>query len=123
MPRGPVLVLDPGLFVPCAHEGERKKLLELHAGEAGIERIDGEAMGRYPNIQTLWLNGNRLTKLQGLDLSFRLKHLFLQNNAITTLCNGESRRAQRPPYYKVYSPGIGSRLVPPSRLSVYLLVT
>ena len=119
------MVLDPGLFVPCAHEGERKKLLELHAGEAGIERIDGEAMGRYPNIQTLWLDGNRLTKLQGLDLSFRLKHLFLQNNAITTLRNGESRSAQRPPCYKNTFQGSrdGSRLVPPSRLSASLLVT
>ena len=35
----------------------------------------------------LWLNDNRLSKLKGLDANFRIKHLYLHNNSITTVCD------------------------------------
>ena len=49
---------------------------------AGIEKIDLTSMKRMPNLEVLWLNDNLLTKLQGLDFNFRLKHLYLHNKAL-----------------------------------------
>ena len=81
-------MLDPDEMVPAgAHEGYRKGLTELHAGSRGIEKMSSTSMGHFPNLEVLWLNNNRLSKLQGLEHNFRLKHLYLQDNAITTLVN------------------------------------
>jgi hypothetical protein len=59
----------------------------MHAGFRGIEKVDSTSMSKFPNLEVLWLNGNRLSKLQGLEHNFRLKHLYLHDNAITTLVN------------------------------------
>jgi hypothetical protein len=81
-------MLDPNEMVPAgAHEGYRKTLTELHCGGKGIEKIDATSMSRFPNLEVLWLNGNKLSKLHGLDHNFRLKHLYLHDNCITTLSN------------------------------------
>lgn len=80
-------MLDPERYLPIAHEGDRKGTTELFCGCLQIAALDGEKMARLPNLETLWLNDNLLTKLQGLDANFRLKHLYLHNNAITTVLN------------------------------------
>ena len=81
-------MLDPDEFLPVGvHEGYRKNLTEMFCGKAGIEKIDPASMSRLPNLEVLWLNDNMLSKLQGLDFNFRLKHLYIHNNSITTLCN------------------------------------
>lgn len=70
-----------------AHEGYRKSLTELYAGGRGISTLNADAMARFPTLEVLWLNGNKLTKLKGLERNFRIKHLYLQDNAIATVCN------------------------------------
>ena len=81
-------MLDPDQFLPAGiTETYRKNLTEMFCGKAGIEKIDLTSMKRLPNLEVLWLNDNLLTKLQGLDFNFRLKHLYLHNNSITTLTN------------------------------------
>ena len=76
-------MLDPDDFLPAGvHEGYRKNLTELFCGKAGVEKIDSTAMARLPNLEVLWLNDNLLSKLQGLDYNFRLKHLYLHNNCM-----------------------------------------
>lgn len=81
--------VDPSRDVmpPGAHEGYKKGVTELHCGGRGIDKIDSDAMARFPNLEVLWLNSNRLSKLQGLEHNFRLKHLYLHDNCITTLTN------------------------------------
>lgn len=64
-----------------------RSLTELYAGDRGIEKIDEESLQRFPNLQVVWLNDNRLSKVAGLGSSFRVKELYLQNNAIATLTN------------------------------------
>ena len=81
-------MFNPDTLVPVGStEGYRKNLTEMHAGGRGIEKVDSASMSRFPNLEVLWLNNNRLSKLQGLEHNFRLKHLYLQDNAITTLRN------------------------------------
>jgi Leucine-rich repeat (LRR) protein len=39
----------------------------------------------FPNLECLWLNQNRLEKIENLDSNFRIKYLYVQNNQIKTL--------------------------------------
>lgn len=68
-------------------EGYCKSLTEMYAGNRGVTMLDSTAMARFPSLEILWLNDNKLTKLKGLEANFRIKHLFLHNNAIATVCN------------------------------------
>jgi hypothetical protein len=68
--------------VPVKH---RKTMTELHLGRSGLERIDGQALLQYPSLERMWLNGNRIARVIGLEHSWRLKELYLQDNAITSI--------------------------------------
>ena len=70
-----------------AHEGYRRNLTELHCGNRGVQYIEEKSMARFPNLEVLWANGNRIAKLSGLQHNWRLKHLYLQDNCIVTLTN------------------------------------
>jgi len=81
-------MLNPDDFIPTGvHEGYKKNLTQLFCGNCGVEYLDQEAMSHFPNLEVLWLNDNRLSKLKGLDANFRIKHLYLHNNSITTVCD------------------------------------
>jgi Leucine-rich repeat len=56
---------------------------ELYLGAHGIEHICG--FERFVNLECLWLNGNRLRAVANLDANFRIRELYLQDNAICTL--------------------------------------
>ena len=47
--------------------------------------IENCSFERLKCLEALWLNGNKLTKIQGLDTNMQLKSLYLQDNRITTL--------------------------------------
>ncbi len=34
----------------------------------------------FPNLECLWLNNNKLEKLENIDSNFRIKYLYLQKN-------------------------------------------
>ena len=79
---------DPEELIPVGvTEGYCKSLTEMYAGNRGVTMLDSTAMARFPSLEILWLNDNKLTKLKGLEANFRIKHLFLHNNAIATVCN------------------------------------
>lgn len=42
-------------------------------------------MRQFESLEVLWLNGNKLQAVTGLDDNFRITDLYLQNNRITTL--------------------------------------
>uniref|UniRef100_A0A7S3QKS1 U2A'/phosphoprotein 32 family A C-terminal domain-containing protein n=1 Tax=Dunaliella tertiolecta TaxID=3047 RepID=A0A7S3QKS1_DUNTE len=60
-----------------------KGCVELYMGDRGIEKIRG--FEPYDNLQSLWLNNNRLKKINNLDANFRIKALYVQDNQICTL--------------------------------------
>jgi Leucine-rich repeat (LRR) protein len=82
-------VQDPDEFIPAGvTERYKKELTELFCGNHEIERLDSEAMSHFPNLEVLWLNDNRISKLKGLEHNFRIKHLYLHNNNLATVTNG-----------------------------------
>jgi Leucine-rich repeat (LRR) protein len=62
---------------------------DLHLGRKNLDEIKGLEI--FKNLETLWLNSNRLLRISGLDGNFRLKRLYLQDNKITRLGEGISR--------------------------------
>ena len=44
-----------------------------------------ENLNPYKNLQCIWLENNKLTKIQGLEGLADLRHIYLQNNYITKL--------------------------------------
>ncbi|KAL1499943.1 hypothetical protein AB1Y20_012624 [Prymnesium parvum] len=80
--------LDPAEILPKGVNATfRRSLSELYAGGRGVDSIDEEAMQRFPNLEVVWLNDNRLKKLKGLGQNFRIKELYLHNNALSTISN------------------------------------
>ena len=55
-------------------------ITELHFGERKLERIG--SFGKFKNLQRLWLNGNKLRRINCLHDNFRLTELYLQDNLI-----------------------------------------
>jgi hypothetical protein len=39
----------------------------------------------FTSLEVLWINDNRLAKLDGLDANFRVKSIYAANNRISTL--------------------------------------
>ncbi|KAG2435601.1 hypothetical protein HYH02_011893 [Chlamydomonas schloesseri] len=60
-----------------------KECIELHLGSKGIEKLRGFEV--FVNLESLWLNDNKLKKLNNLDAQKRLKALYAQDNQICTL--------------------------------------
>mmetsp|Transcript_18694 Transcript_18694/g.40191 ORF Transcript_18694/g.40191 Transcript_18694/m.40191 type:complete len:364 (+) Transcript_18694:241-1332(+) len=60
-----------------------KECKELSLGNRSIDKIRG--FEPFVNLESLWLNGNRLKKINNLDANFRIKVLCVQDNQICTL--------------------------------------
>lgn len=60
-----------------------KECTELHLGDKGFEKLAG--FERLINLEVLWVNGNKLTSVSGLDDNFRIRRLYAMDNKISTL--------------------------------------
>lgn len=56
---------------------------ELHLANRGIDKLAD--FHRFANLECLWLNGNCLAAVEGLDTNFRLQELYIHDNLISTL--------------------------------------
>eukprot|EP00798_Chlamydomonas_sp_ICE-L_P027714 gene27714-7358_t len=60
-----------------------KETKELILGNKGIEKIRG--FEEFTSLESLWLYGNKLKKINNLDVNFRIRTLHVQDNQICTL--------------------------------------
>ncbi|CAB3990020.1 leucine-rich repeat-containing 72-like [Paramuricea clavata] len=58
-------------------------ITELHFGERDVQRIG--SFGKFKNLQRLWLNGNKLRRINCLHENFRLTELYLQHNLLVDI--------------------------------------
>lgn len=59
---------------------------ELHLGYKNISKL--KEFEKFISLDTLWLNNNRLSSIEGLEENFRIKNLFLHGNRLKTLTIG-----------------------------------
>lgn len=67
-----------------------KEATELHLARRGFRRLAN--FEPLVNLEVLWVNGNRLTEIAGLDGCARLRALFAHDNEIGTLRRGSLTR-------------------------------
>lgn len=65
-----------------------KDVSEIYLAIRGLEEVND--FGRFRNLQVLWLNGNKLRKVNCLASNYQLMELYLQDNMIVAL-NGSLR--------------------------------
>ena len=78
-----VVLSRPMDELPIANAKYVKNCTELYLGQKGITELDG--FEPFVNLETLWINGNKLEYIDDLDDCERLQHLFAHNNIINSL--------------------------------------
>ncbi|KAL4105500.1 hypothetical protein PRIC1_003563 [Phytophthora ramorum] len=80
---------NPHAELPIKNHKYVKNCTELYMANKRIDKIAN--FDAFVNLEVLWINGNQLQALDGLDECFRLKQLYAQNNCIRSL-RGSSLR-------------------------------
>lgn len=76
-------VADPYDVVPLKDRKCAKETAEVYLSNRGAQSLIN--FDHFLNLEVLWLNGNKLRAITGLDLNFRIKELYLHDNQIKTL--------------------------------------
>lgn len=77
------VVSNPLQSLPVVNSISVRNTIELSLNHKGIEELEG--FGLFANLETLWLNGNRLQRISGLDTNNRIKRLYAAQNQINSL--------------------------------------
>ena len=62
-------------------------LTSLDLSQNRLEEMDCAVLANLTQLQSLWLNQNRITAIQGLEPLSRLSRLWLARNEITSICD------------------------------------
>lgn len=76
-----VVLSDPASCLTRATAKSIRDCRQLYLGEQGIEVLSG--FTPFENLDTLWLNNNRLRSLAGIETLFRLKRLHAHGNSLS----------------------------------------
>jgi len=79
-----VLTLDPYRCIPKKNQKYASECTEVYLANKGATSIS-EHFRRFPNIEVIWLNGNRLPRLENLDSNFRIREVYVQGNTLVSL--------------------------------------
>jgi len=74
---------DPFDVIPVKNSKYAKNCTEVHLGDQNLQEVTN--FDKFPNLECLWLNNNKLEKLEGLETNFRIRDLYLQDNKLKTL--------------------------------------
>lgn len=83
MSKSTKVVSDPVAELPVKNAKYIKNCTELYLSGKNIEELGG--FERFVNLETLWLNNNKLRKIANLDNNFRIKHLYAYCNNLLGL--------------------------------------
>lgn len=76
---------DPWSVVKIKTRKYARECIEMVLSKRNITEL--ENFDKFPNLEALWLNYNRLTEIKGLETNFRIKILSLSNNRIKSITN------------------------------------
>jgi hypothetical protein len=74
---------DPFEVIPIKNAKNAKNCTEIHLSDKELQEVIN--FDKFPNLECLWLNNNKLEKLEGLETNFRLRELYLHKNKLKTI--------------------------------------
>ena len=74
--------LPPGRSAKLARE-----CTEVHAANQNATGLVEGEWGHFKNLEVLWVNNNRISRMEHLQDLFRIKEIFMQDNRIVPIYN------------------------------------
>jgi len=79
-----VVTLDPYQCIAKRNRKYASECTEVHLGNLGAEAFS-ENFQHFGNLEVVWFNDNRLSRIENLDSNFRIREVFIQNNRLVSL--------------------------------------
>lgn len=79
-----VVKLDPYLCIPKRNQKYASECTEVYLSNSDGTTLS-EGFKQFPNIEVLWINGNRLPRIDNLESNFRIKEVYAQDNILVSL--------------------------------------
>lgn len=81
---GKVVELDPYRCIPKRNQKYASECTEVYLSDLGGATVS-EYFKRFPNVEVIWFNGNRLSRIENLEENFRIKEVYVQDNMLVSL--------------------------------------
>lgn len=82
--RGTVVEIDPYRCIPKRNQKYASECTEVYLSDLGASTVS-ENFKRFPNVEVIWFNGNRLSRIENLEENFRIKEVYAQDNMLVSL--------------------------------------
>mmetsp|Transcript_1852 Transcript_1852/g.4684 ORF Transcript_1852/g.4684 Transcript_1852/m.4684 type:complete len:486 (-) Transcript_1852:67-1524(-) len=89
--------LDPYQCLVKKNQKYANDCSEVYLAKHGATHLS-DNFRNFPNLEVLWFNGNRLSRIEHLETNFRLREVFIQDNMLVSL-SGLSPKKQ--PFLRV----------------------
>jgi hypothetical protein len=76
--------LDPFTCIPKRNQKYAFECTEVYLADQDAEELS-ENFCKFPNLEVVWFNTNRLTRLGNLESNFRIREVFVQDNRLVSL--------------------------------------
>merc|ERR1719265_762394 len=77
-------VLDPFTCIPKRNQKYASECTEVYLANQDAEGLSNNFC-KFPNLEVVWFNMNRLTRLENLETNFRIREVFVQDNRLVSL--------------------------------------
>jgi len=78
------LALDPFSCLPKRNQKYASECIEAYLADRDAEELS-DNFQRFPNLEVVWFNQNRLTRLENLETNFRIREVYVQDNSLVSL--------------------------------------
>jgi len=79
-----VITLDPYQCIAKKNRKYAGECTEVHLANLSAETIS-ENFSHFGNLEVVWLQGNRLSRIDNLESNFRIKEVYIQDNRLVSL--------------------------------------
>lgn len=82
-------ILDPYQCIAKKNRKYASECTEVHLSNRGAESISDQFF-HFGNLEVVWFQGNRLSRIENLESNFRIKEVYIQDNRLVSLAGIKS---------------------------------
>jgi Leucine-rich repeat len=79
----PLKVGDPWSILPVKNAKYARDLIEVHLSNRDLDAL--EHFDDFPNLEVIWINGNKLKNLDAISTNFRVKKVYASDNLLENI--------------------------------------